>query len=300
MSSPPVRSMYGERPDYRVDLLARTPGLRLVLLNALRGPRGAPVRPLLAAGGAWADIAMLEGAGGLERLIAEVGPDRLLFGSHAPLFYAEAAHLKLRESALTPAQVEAIRDQLADVLTGIHPQSTPVAFFSTVTGEAMETAGLTADYWYRSIRQTVQFEPAVRRACAAGYRVFVESSPHPILTAGIEEVWADCQAGDATVIPSLGRDDGGLHRFWLSAGQAFAAGVNVDWRAALADCANRTLLRPPRAHGACEARTRARAGSSADPRPRTPRFRPCNIRSRTRWRMHRANAVPRCAPRGPE
>ena len=52
---------------------------------------------------------MLEGVAGLERLVAQVGPERLLFGSHAPLFYAEAAHLKLKESVLTPEQAEAIR-----------------------------------------------------------------------------------------------------------------------------------------------------------------------------------------------
>ena len=52
---------------------------------------------------------MLEGAAGLERLVAQVGHERLLFGSHAPLFYAEAAHLKLKESVLTPEQAEAIR-----------------------------------------------------------------------------------------------------------------------------------------------------------------------------------------------
>jgi predicted TIM-barrel fold metal-dependent hydrolase len=52
---------------------------------------------------------MLEGLAGLERLIALVGSDRLLFGSHAPLFYAESTHLKLKESALTPEQAEAIR-----------------------------------------------------------------------------------------------------------------------------------------------------------------------------------------------
>jgi hypothetical protein len=53
---------------------------------------------------------MLEGAAGLERLVAQVGANRLLFGSHAPFFYAEAAHLKLKESALMPARAEAIRE----------------------------------------------------------------------------------------------------------------------------------------------------------------------------------------------
>ncbi|WP_264993184.1 acyltransferase domain-containing protein, partial [Mycobacterium montefiorense] len=124
------------------------------------------------------------------------------------------------------AQVDAIRESLAEALNGIEPRSSSVTFFSTVTGEPIDTAGLNADYWYRSIRQTVQFEQAVRTASDAGYRVFIESSPHPVLMAGIEDTVAD----DAVVIPSLGRDDGGLGRFWLSAGQAHVAGVAVDWR----------------------------------------------------------------------
>ena len=33
----------------------------------------------------------------------------------------------------------------------------------------------------------VRFERAVRSAGEQGYRVFVESSPHPVLSAGIEE-----------------------------------------------------------------------------------------------------------------
>ncbi len=128
------------------------------------------------------------------------------------------------------AHVDAIREPLAQALTGIEPRSSSVTFFSTVTGEPMDTAGLNADYWYRSIRQTVQFEQAVRTASDAGYRVFIESSPHPVLIAGIEDTVADRNLADAIVIPSLGRDDGGLDRFWLSAGQAHVAGVAVNWR----------------------------------------------------------------------
>jgi acyl transferase domain-containing protein len=126
------------------------------------------------------------------------------------------------------AQVDAIREPLVQALAGIVPRSSSVAFFSTATGEFMDTAGLDADYWYQSIRRTVQFDRAVRSACDAGYRVFIESSPHPVLIAGIEDTLAD----GTVVIPSLGRDDGGLDRFWLSAGQAHVAGVAVDWRAA--------------------------------------------------------------------
>ncbi len=135
------------------------------------------------------------------------------------------------------AQVDPIRAPLVDALAGIAPRSSPVAFFSTVTGELTDTAGLTPDYWFRNIRETVHFERAVRGACAAGYGVFIESSPHPILAAGIEEVSAEVSAGSgdgAIVIPSLGRDDGGPQRFWLSVASAHVAGVGVAWRSALA------------------------------------------------------------------
>ena len=97
------------------------PRAKVVLLNALGNLRGEPLKRLLATGGIWVDIAMLEGAAGLERLVAQVGPDRLLFGSHAPFFYAEAAHLKLKESVLTPEQAEAIRQGNAKgILGGAH------------------------------------------------------------------------------------------------------------------------------------------------------------------------------------
>ncbi|OBG69209.1 type I polyketide synthase [Mycobacterium sp. E3305] len=135
-------------------------------------------------------------------------------------------------------EVEAIRDELAEALAGIEPRSSRVAFFSTVTGSRLDTAGLDAAYWYRNIRQTVQFDQAVRAACEHGYRTFIESSPHPALIAGIEGSANDClknSAGDpeAIVVPTLGRDDGGLERFLTSAAAAFAAGVSVNWRGVL-------------------------------------------------------------------
>ena len=135
-------------------------------------------------------------------------------------------------------EVESIRGELVEVLAGIEPHSSRTVFFSTVTGSRLDTAGLDAEYWYRNVRQTVQFDQAVRSACEHGYRTFIESSPHPALIAGIEDTFNDCTknvAGDAppVVVPTLGRDDGGLDRFLMSAASAFVAGVSVEWRGVL-------------------------------------------------------------------
>jgi hypothetical protein len=79
------------------------------LLNALRTLRDPRLSSLLGAGDVCVDLAMLEGVGGLENLLAQTPVERVLFGSHAPLFYFEAAALKLEESLLTATQARAIR-----------------------------------------------------------------------------------------------------------------------------------------------------------------------------------------------
>jgi uncharacterized protein len=57
------------------------------------------------------DLAMQEQMAGLKVLIDAAGLDRVVFGSYSPMFYFEAATLKLRESALTA-------DQTAPILFG--------------------------------------------------------------------------------------------------------------------------------------------------------------------------------------
>ncbi|MBI3462427.1 MAG: amidohydrolase family protein [Planctomycetes bacterium] len=91
-------------------LLAQLPNLRLMLLNAFRGLRIEQARPLAAAGQVYFDIAMLEGVGGVGRLIEHVPLERVLFGSHHPFFYFESALLKLRASPLTEGQSGAVRE----------------------------------------------------------------------------------------------------------------------------------------------------------------------------------------------
>src|SRR5207249_10508645 len=91
------------------DLVRQTPGLRLVLLNTLRTLSGKPLHDLIAAGEVYVEISMLEGIGGIANLLSQLPEQRVLFGSHAPLFYFESALLKLKESPLSQEQLRAIR-----------------------------------------------------------------------------------------------------------------------------------------------------------------------------------------------
>ncbi|HET9381462.1 MAG TPA: type I polyketide synthase, partial [Streptomyces sp.] len=127
--------------------------------------------------------------------------------------------------------VEDIREDLAEALAPVTAQAPSVPFYSTVTGDWVEDAGvLDGDYWYRNLRHQVRFGPAVAELLGQGHRVFVEVSAHPVLVQPIAEATED---GDVLVTGSLRRDDGGLRRLFVSMAELWVRGVAVDWRAVL-------------------------------------------------------------------
>ncbi|MGW4500208.1 SDR family NAD(P)-dependent oxidoreductase, partial [Micromonospora sp. NPDC004336] len=131
------------------------------------------------------------------------------------------------------AQVERIRDELAEALAGIAPGPAAVPLFSTTDLRWLDGAEMGPDYWYRNLRQPVELARAVRSLHDQGHDAYVECSPHPVLTVGIEETLADHDGG-TVVVGSVQRDQGGHDRFLLSLAQLHVAGVGVDWRPALA------------------------------------------------------------------
>ncbi|MFG2385396.1 type I polyketide synthase [Streptomyces avermitilis] len=126
------------------------------------------------------------------------------------------------------AQVDALNDDLLRELADIRPQSSTVAFHSTVTGEQVDTSGLDARYWLRNMRETVAFEAAVRATLDEGHRNLLEISPHPVVTMAVQEV-IDAAGVMAQVSGSVRRDEGGLGRLLTSLAEAYVAGAPVDW-----------------------------------------------------------------------
>ncbi|MEU9478100.1 SDR family NAD(P)-dependent oxidoreductase [Streptomyces sp. NPDC048191] len=126
--------------------------------------------------------------------------------------------------------VEAIRDEVTDALAGLTPRPARTAFYSTVTAGPVDTTTLDAAYWYRNLRQVVRFEETTRRLLKDGYGLFVESSPHPVLTGAIQETTEEAGAA-VTTVGTLRRNQPAARRFLQSAAEVHTQAADVDWPA---------------------------------------------------------------------
>uniref|UniRef100_UPI00397B6266 type I polyketide synthase n=1 Tax=Amycolatopsis sp. cmx-8-4 TaxID=2790947 RepID=UPI00397B6266 len=101
------------------------------------------------------------------------------------------------------SHVELIRDDLAVLLADVEPRTPVVPMFSSVDGAWVEGPVLAGDYWFRNLRQRVNFGAAVEALAESGFGLFVEVSTHPVLVMAIEDA---VESSGALVVPTLRRD----------------------------------------------------------------------------------------------
>ncbi|NLU78444.1 type I polyketide synthase [Micromonospora sp. HNM0581] len=126
-------------------------------------------------------------------------------------------------------QVTGVREKVLAALDGVAPVTAPVPLYSTLHGTLLDTAELDGSYWYENLRERVLFDSAVRRATEDGFRLFVEMSPHPVLTVPVQEIVEDLD--DALVLSSTRRDRGEVAALLGSLAHLHVRGGPVDWTA---------------------------------------------------------------------
>ncbi|WP_055567665.1 type I polyketide synthase [Streptomyces atriruber] len=142
----------------------------------------------------------------------------------------QARRVPVDYASHTP-QVERLRTELLDLAAPVVPGPGDVPMYSAVTGELLDGSTAGAEYWYRNLREPVRFDSATRALAAAGHHVFVEVSPHPVLTNAIEHTLeSDTDRGTDTVVAgTLRRGEDGQERMLAALADVFVSGTAVDW-----------------------------------------------------------------------
>ncbi|MFJ8649739.1 type I polyketide synthase [Streptomyces sp. NPDC093546] len=131
-------------------------------------------------------------------------------------------------------QVEELREHILADLAPVAPMSSAVPLYSSVTGGRIDTAVMDAGYWYESLRSLVRFDEATGALLADGRSVFLECSPHPVLTPGIEQSLEAAERPGVT-LSTLHRDHGDATRWLTALAEAHVAGAPIDWTTVLPD-----------------------------------------------------------------
>ncbi|MEU2963277.1 acyltransferase domain-containing protein, partial [Streptomyces albidoflavus] len=215
---------------------ARVMALRSQVVRELSGRGGmlsvaapvARVRQWCAAGGDRAAVAAVNGPTAVVVTGEQAALDALAARCEAE--GARVRRIPVDYASHSP-QVDQVADRIGRELAGVSPRTASVPVYSTVEAAWVDGGRLDAGYWVRNERRPVCFDQAVRGLLEEGYRFFVECSPHPVLTIGVEETAADTGVTDAVATGTLRRGEGGLESVLTSAAELFVRGAAVDWSA---------------------------------------------------------------------
>jgi phthiocerol/phenolphthiocerol synthesis type-I polyketide synthase C len=122
------------------------------------------------------------------------------------------AHQRLAlDYAFHSPAMDPIRADLLHALNGLEMRSAALPMYSSVTGDRVGPNAIDAAYWWRNVREPVNFDAAIRTMIDAGVNTFVEIGPRAVLTAYLTEISKPLGSA-ALVLPSVTRKDPGAER----------------------------------------------------------------------------------------
>lgn len=126
-------------------------------------------------------------------------------------------------------QMDALIPELREALKNINPQNSSIEFYSTAINQIAPGSELNADYWTQNLRNPVQFSQVVKSIADKNKAIFIELSPHPVLTsATLENIEQSKQLAKA--IPTLWREKDEQQSFYKALGAFWETGLVLDWK----------------------------------------------------------------------
>ncbi|WP_206506253.1 type I polyketide synthase [Streptomyces chrestomyceticus] len=125
--------------------------------------------------------------------------------------------------------MDLILEELTHALRDVVPRPATVPFYSTVRADPRAEVCLDGDYWAANLRRTVQFAPAVKALADDGHRLFMEISPHPLLTSAIQETLHDAGPSEVAVLASMSKEAHSPQAFAMQLAALHCAGHPLPW-----------------------------------------------------------------------
>ena len=167
------------------------------------------------------DLTLAGDAGSLERLAEQLNA-RGIFNSF----------LKVEVPFHSPV-MEQIRTPFFEAMHGLVPQAPKIPMVSTVSGRFVEGAELDVTYWWRNVRESVQFSAAIGQILASGPHVLLEISAHPALSGSmgrcIKQAGTSQARQSSVALPSLRRREPERVTLLGSLGRLYTLGRPLDW-----------------------------------------------------------------------
>ncbi len=129
--------------------------------------------------------------------------------------------------AFHSAAMDPIRDDLLADLAGLSSSAPQTQLVSTVTGDQAAAGLLDADYWWRNIRSPVRFTDGMAALVGAGFRMFVEIGPNPVLQAYLHDALRAAE-GQGRALATLARRQGSEDPFPAIAARCHVAGYDIS------------------------------------------------------------------------
>ncbi|MFE7778222.1 SDR family NAD(P)-dependent oxidoreductase [Streptomyces sp. NPDC057445] len=147
---------------------------------------------------------------------------------------AVPAHLIAVDVASHSPQVDPLLADLRTALECLTPQQPRVPFYSTVLNDPRRVPDFDAVYWCANLRRPVRLASAIAAAAADRHTVYVEVSPHPVVTRSVSDSLPRL-VDNPVVLPTLRRGEDELATFRTQLAALHCAGVKVDWSKLYAD-----------------------------------------------------------------
>jgi acyl transferase domain-containing protein/NADPH:quinone reductase-like Zn-dependent oxidoreductase/SAM-dependent methyltransferase/NADP-dependent 3-hydroxy acid dehydrogenase YdfG len=179
---------------------------------------GSADRVVVAAVNSRSDVTLAGDSETLEVLEDRCGADSVSF-----------RFLRLDYPFHSPA-MDAVRGPLEEGLGKLAAGPGEIPLISTVTGRAVADQEMDADYWWRNVREPVQFAGAVAALVGEehGCDVLVEVGPHPALSGYLRRIAID-EGASVEVASTLTRISAGPQTLDGTVLRAVAAGAQLDW-----------------------------------------------------------------------